>query len=146
MLDAQELRRRLIAAMDEAKPRVTSAALAEACDVTAQGVNGWRKTGRLAKRHLSTIAKLTGRPLEYFLGDDGSNGVVFGLKLGIEEAEALKRLREGDPDWRRYVLALAMVQGSEQALLLRTMRQAVPDYKVEQAYGNAPHIRTPEKK
>ena len=146
MLDAQELRRRLIVAMDDAKPRVTSAALAAECRVTAQAVNGWRKTGRLAKRHLSAITKLTGRPLEYFLDDAAGPAATYGLKLGIEEAEAIKRLRDGDPDWRRYVLALAMVQGSEQALLLRTMRQAVPDYKVEQAYGDAPHVKTSEKK
>jgi hypothetical protein len=132
--------------MDEAKPRVTSAALADACHVTAQAVNGWRKTGRVAKRHLGTIAKLTGRPLEYFLGESVDPGATLWLKLGIEEGEAIKRLRDGDPDWRRYVLALAMVQGSEQALLLRTMRQAVPDYKVEQAYGDAPHVKATEKK
>jgi hypothetical protein len=132
--------------MDETKPRVTSAALADACHVTAQAVNGWRKTGRVAKRHLGTIAKLTGRPLEYFLGESADPGATLWLKLGIEEGEAIKRLRDGDPDWRRYVLALAMVQGSEQALLLRTMRQAVPDYKVEQAYGDAPHVKTTEKK
>lgn len=146
MLDAQELRRRLIVAMDKASPKVTSAALAEACDVTAQGVNGWRKTGRLAKRHLSTIAKLTRKPLEYFLGGEPGVGNSLGIRLQIEEAEAIKRLRDGDPDWRRYVLGLAMVEGNAQVLLLNTMRQAVPDYSVEKAYGNAPHVKESEKK
>lgn len=146
MIDAQEFRRRLLVAMDEAKPRVTSTALAEACGVTDQAVNGWRKTGRVAKRHLGTIAKLTGRPLEYFLGDTASPGATLWLKLGIEEGEAIKRLRDGDPDWRRYVLGLAMVEGKAQALLLQTMRQAVPDYKVEQAFGNAPHVKAAERK
>lgn len=146
MLDAQELSRRLVAAMDEASPKVTSAALADACQVTAQAVNGWRKTGRLAKRHLNTIVRLTGRPLEYFLGDDAGTSSSLGLKLRIEEAEAIKRLRDGDQDWRRYVLGLAMVDRREQELLLHTMRQAVPDYKVHDAYGDAPHVREREKK
>lgn len=146
MLDAQDLRRRLVAAMDKADPRVTSAALAKECGVTPQAVNGWRTTGRVAKRHLATVAKLTGKPLEYFLGDtNGAIAASHGLKLGIEEAEAIKRLRESHQDWRRYVLGLAMVDRREQELLLKTMQQAVPDYRVEQAYGTAPHVRKRER-
>lgn len=122
MLDAQELRRRLIVAMDKASPKVTSAALAEACHVTAQAVNGWRKTGRIAKGHLSTIASLTRKPLEYFLGGEPGAGTSLGIDLRIEEAEAIKRLRAGDQDWRRYVLGLAMVERHQQELLLHTMR------------------------
>ena len=127
--------------MDSSRPRVTSAALAEACHVTPQAVNGWRKTGRLAKRHLGTIARLTRKPLEYFLEDDLEASSALGLRLRIEEAEAIKRLRDGNPDWRNYVLGLAMVERHEQEILLNTMRQAVPDYKVEQAYGPAPHTK-----
>ncbi len=146
MLDAQELRRRVLAAMDDAKPKVTSAALAEACKVTPQAVNGWRKNGRIAKRHLPKIAELTKKPLEYFLEAQPLLGSTFSMQLRLEEAEAIKRLRDGDQGWRRYVLGLAMVQGPAQDLLLRTMREAVPDYKVEQAYGNAPHVKEGERK
>lgn len=63
------------------------------------------------------------------------------LQLKIEEAEAVVRLRRAHPDWRRYVLGLAMVDSEQaQALMLTTMRQAVPDYKVEAAFGTAPHV------
>lgn len=72
MLDSGELARRLREAMDKAAPPVTSAALARACKVTPQAVNGWRKTGRMAKRHLKIAAGLTKRSLEYFLGEDPS--------------------------------------------------------------------------
>lgn len=138
MLDANELRRRLIDAMDLAQPKVSSAAMASACHVTAQAVNGWRKTGRIAKRHLATIARLTGKPLEYFLSAERGVIASHGLTLGIEEADAVKRLRDGDPHWRRYVLGLAMVERSQQELLLLTMRQAVPDYRVEAALKSSP--------
>jgi hypothetical protein len=66
-LDADELAKRLVAAMDGASPKVTSAAVALACNVTPQAVNGWRKNGRVHKKHLVAIASLTGRPLEYFV-------------------------------------------------------------------------------
>jgi hypothetical protein len=67
-----------------------------------------------------------------------------GMQLAIEEALAVKKLREAAPAWRRYVLSLAMVDKPQQELLLQTMRQAVPDYKVEQAFGTAPHARKRE--
>lgn len=69
MLDGVELAKRLREAMDTAKPPVTGAAMAKACSVTAQAVNGWRKNGRMHKRHLPTIAKVTDQPLAYFLED-----------------------------------------------------------------------------
>ncbi len=63
------------------------------------------------------------------------------LKLRIEEAEAVKRLRDSLPDWRRYVLGLAMIDNRQtQELLLKTMREAVPDRRVEQFVPVAPHV------
>lgn len=67
VLDAKELAKRLVRAMDEAE--VNGSALASACKVTPQAVSGWRRTGRIGKRHLTTISLLTGRPLEYFVAD-----------------------------------------------------------------------------
>ena len=67
VLDAKELGRRITKAMDEAK--VSGAALASACKVTPQAVSGWRRTGRIGKRHLTTLSLLTGRPVEYFVAD-----------------------------------------------------------------------------
>jgi hypothetical protein len=73
MLDAKEVGRRIKKAMDEAEPKVTGNALAAACDVTPQAVSGWRKTGRVSKRHLLTLSRLTGKPLEYFIGEGGQD-------------------------------------------------------------------------
>lgn len=65
----------------------------------------------------------------------------YGLRLQIEEAEAVKRLRTASPDWRAYVLGLAMIDSHEsQAIFLTTLRQAVPDRRVAKAYGEAPHV------
>ncbi len=147
MLDANELKRRLIEAMDRADPRVTSAALASACKVSPQAVNGWRTTGRVAKKHLTKIAELTGRPLEYFLGENPTVVLSHGMKLAYEEAEAIKRLRDAEPAWRSYVLALAMsTDHTRQKLFLDVMREAVPDYKVERAFGDAPHVKEKARK
>jgi hypothetical protein len=137
MLDAQELKRRVVRAMDEHEPRVTSAALADACKVTPQAVNGWRTTGRIAKRHLAKVAELTGKPLEYFLNADAG---ALPEHYPIEEAQAMKRLRKAVPAWRNYVLGLALVEDhSTQQLLLNTMRQTVSDRRVEESVTVAPH-------
>lgn len=79
MLDAHELAKRLRRAMDDHEPPITGAVLSEACDVTPQAVSGWRKNGRLHKKHLPKIATITSKPLEYFLSsslipDNKSNG------------------------------------------------------------------------
>lgn len=125
--------------MDNRSPKLTSAALATACNVTPQAVYEWRQTGRVKKGYLSKIAAETGKPLEYFLGEEhGTVAVNYGLTLKLDEAEAMKRLQNADPNWRRYVLGLAMVERSQQELLLKTMRQAGPDYNVEQAHGLPP--------
>lgn len=69
VLDAKEVGRRIKKAMDEADPPVTGSDLARACVVTPQAVSGWRRTGRVSKRHLMTIMRVTGKPLEYFVGE-----------------------------------------------------------------------------
>jgi len=139
MLDAHELARRVRDAMDRHTPKLTSIALAAACGVTPQAVNGWRKTGRLHKKHLATIAKLTDRPLSWFLSATHTVQEPQGVYV-IEEAEAISRLRNALPDWRRYVLSLAMIDQTKQQLMLDTMREAVPDHIVEKALGDAPHV------
>ena len=67
MLDAQELGKRLTAAMDYRDPPLKSVELAQLCGVTKQAVHEWRTTGRIGKAHLITIAQATGTPLEYWL-------------------------------------------------------------------------------
>jgi hypothetical protein len=104
MLDGKELARLLREAMDTAKPRVSSARLAEACNVTPQAVNGWRKTGRMAKRHITTAANLTGKSIEYFLGADAGISPastpqqelllhLFGELMPLQRQELVKGLR-----------------------------------------------------
>jgi phage repressor protein C with HTH and peptisase S24 domain len=51
----------------------SKAAIATACNVTDQAITGWLKTGRIHKKHLPTIARLTHRRLEWLM--DGSSDV-----------------------------------------------------------------------
>lgn len=59
--------RRIKAAIDGGP--VNQAAVALAFDITEQAVSGWIKTGKVDKRKLPQLAKLTGVPLSYFLPD-----------------------------------------------------------------------------
>lgn len=61
------LARRICEAMDEVDLSLTD--LAGQCDVTLQAVSQWRSTGRVSKHHLPTIARATGKSLEFFLVD-----------------------------------------------------------------------------
>ena len=67
VLDAKEIARRLRVAMDSRTPKLRSVELARACGVSPQAVNGWRSEGRIAKKHLQTVAMETGKSLEFFL-------------------------------------------------------------------------------
>jgi hypothetical protein len=60
-----ELARRFSDAMQEADLGLTD--VAKACGVTPQAIYDWRLTGRIGKQHLVTIARITKKPLEYFL-------------------------------------------------------------------------------
>jgi hypothetical protein len=131
MLDAAELARRIVDAMDSAQPRVTSSALAAECDVTPQSVHGWRTTGRISKRYLPVLARLTGRQLEYFVGAEPRRSSSASENLDPEEVSALRQLQQALPDWRRYVLGLAKIPRQQQEMMLRTIRQASAEYVVE---------------
>lgn len=48
---------------------IKQTALADACGVTPQAVNGWLETGRIHKKHLTTIARLCGVKVDYFLDE-----------------------------------------------------------------------------
>ncbi len=51
--------------------RGMKAKVAQRCAVTPQAVTGWLKTGRIDKKHLLTINKLTGHGFEWLLtGED----------------------------------------------------------------------------
>ena len=71
MLDSETLAKRIRDAMDNHKPnRITASKLATAFGVTPQAINGWRKTGRIGKGRLLKLARITGKPASYFLGDE----------------------------------------------------------------------------
>lgn len=69
VLKSADIGKRIKMAMDEADPPVTGTDLSNACGVTPQAVSGWRSTGRVGKRHLTTIARMTGKPVEYFVAE-----------------------------------------------------------------------------
>jgi transcriptional regulator with XRE-family HTH domain len=65
----------------------------------------------------------------------------------LEEREAMTRLRKALPEWRLYVIGLAMVDNHQtQKILLDTMRQAVPDRRVEEFVQIAPHAAARKKR
>ena len=62
--------------------------------------------------------------------------VAPGLAFKVDEAQAIRNLRAARPNWRRYVLSLAMITDQErQRLFLDMLGQHVPDEKVAAAYG-----------
>jgi transcriptional regulator with XRE-family HTH domain len=74
MLDSDEMAKRLRIAIKDAG--ITGSELARACGVKPQAVSGWKKNGRIAKGHLETVARMTKKSLEYFLGN-GRGGKNF---------------------------------------------------------------------
>lgn len=109
----------------------------------------WNLVKRSSKRSefAGKLSDYFGVPMSRLMADDfavdeAQPSATPRIDVRIEEGEAIVRLRRAHPDWRRYVLGLAMVDNREtQELLLRTMREAVPNEKVEAAYGQAPHVR-----
>jgi hypothetical protein len=51
-----------------AESGVAPKAIAEARDITEQAVSNWKRTGKIAREHLPTIASLTGWSVERLLG------------------------------------------------------------------------------
>lgn len=69
MLDSQELARRIRFAF-EYSSRGTKARVAKECAINPQAITGWERKGSIDRNHIPTLARLTGRRVEYFL--DGS--------------------------------------------------------------------------
>ena len=68
--------------------------IATACGVTKQAVQGWLKTGRIAKNHLPKLADISGRRLEWWLAEKQSEET----ELLDESARILSELR----GWRMH--------------------------------------------
>lgn len=112
MLDAKKLAGRIREAMDGHQPPITGSAVSEACGVTPQAVSGWRKNGRVHKKHLVNLAQLTGRSLDYFLGDgkvhaNGGEKTHTPLRLEKDLANLMKSWEDFSPDQRSILISLA---------------------------------------
>lgn len=132
--------------MDTAEPKVTSVAMAEACGVTPQAVNGWRKTGRIHKRHLKTAARLTGRPLEYFLDAEPSgarqSGATYAVGLAAKEEIVVELFRGLFSGQQREIMkemrALFDANQATRKELGQKPLRGVSDAQIETAFGAAP--------
>lgn len=110
MLTGKELARRLKSAIKDAG--LTQAMIAEACGVTPQAVHEWLKTGRIAKWHLSTVANLVHKDLDYFLSD--AKSTLTKMSVSNIDAEEVRIFLAADHAWRE--LWLEIVKGNDARL------------------------------
>lgn len=91
---SEKLARKLIFAMGKAK--LTGVEVAAACGVTKQAVQGWKKTGRIDKKHLPALSEATQLPLSWWLElDDETKDGDRPLELAARE----RRPNYGTPSW-----------------------------------------------
>lgn len=62
-------------------------AIIDACQVSKQAINGWKRTGRIAKQHLPVLADLAGVTVEWLLSAEPP------------QTEAVISMRAGRPRW-----------------------------------------------
>lgn len=121
---------------------MTGQQLADRVGVTKGAVSQWETgdTRNLRLEHLFKVADALEVNVRWLALGEGKQhkAAAGGLELEITEADAITHLRTALPDWRAYVLSLAKMEERQQELMLLTMRQAVPDYKVEAAFGKPP--------
>jgi transcriptional regulator with XRE-family HTH domain len=87
---AQKMAMKLAEAIQH--PPIEQTVIANACGVTKQAVSGWLKTGRFDKKHLPTLARVTGRSLDWWLDSDES-------KNSSDEELAMLNVLQ---DWRMH--------------------------------------------
>lgn len=112
--DTSSLARRISQAIDES--RLTAAQIAEACGVTPQAVNGWKKTGRIGKGHLPKLAELTGKSLKWLIdGADEPAGSM--ASFSVRPITVYNNLEELPPEStvlvKRVDVALSAGKGRE---------------------------------
>lgn len=94
--------------MEGAKPPLTGNEVARACGVTPQAVSGWKKNGRVAKRHLETLAGLTGKDLSYFLSPDARSDRTNGASTHHDEFSTIQRAwQNASPEQKAILLTVA---------------------------------------
>lgn len=109
MLDNKTLASRIQEAI-EGSPH-SQAAIAAAFGITEQAVSGWIRTGKFDKRKAPKLAKLTGRPVEFFLQES------YPASTTNDPSHGSSQLGRPDPE----TLASAM-----EFLELVSQRQIVP--------------------
>lgn len=144
MLDSTEMARRFKVAFPLRGGAVSDRQIADECRVTPQAVAGWRKTGRIAKKHLLVLARLSGRGERYWLGDD--TAIAAPQAAGWPESSRVLDLwsdltPEQRADWLQKLEALVAanrkIAEHLQSRIVRTPNQEVAD-----AFGEAGHPNT----
>lgn len=143
--------------MQSAEPPVKAADVARACHVTPQAVNGWLKTGTLQKRHLPVLARLTGRPLAYFLEEDSTAAVArepeaaaYGARQLTAKQEILLYLFDGlVPEQQRESIDRMKATFETNQALARQMGgkplRFVSNSAIEGAFGSVEQLRARKK-
>jgi transcriptional regulator with XRE-family HTH domain len=102
--------------------------VAEACGVTKQAVLGWKKTGRIDKKHLHALAQITKFPLTWWLDLEEEIEPAAATSIATQLSVRERPASYGPPAWpfesisaRDYAqLSVAqqyMVEGFVKALL-----------------------------
>nr|AOH36863.1 hypothetical protein BGP89_11280 [Luteimonas sp. JM171] len=109
----------------------THAYIAAELDVTEQAITGWLRTGRIDKRRLPALARITGVPLSTFMPDAG-NGESFRVESEApppygDLPPARRRSVAAETLWAAYSQASPEIQHAVDLLLLdpTTRNQAV---------------------
>lgn len=76
--------------------------IAERCGISPQGVYAWYRSGRIAKKHLQTVAAITNKPLAYFLG-----GRADAVELSPEEWRIIQRFRSSSEEGKTFIKSAA---------------------------------------
>lgn len=120
---------------------LTQDQLASKASCTKGAVSQWEKgdVKNLRIERLYQVADALGVEARWLATGHGpqsipKDGGLFSLEIG--EAEAVSRLRNAIPKWRRYVISLAMIDDqARQQLFLDMLSEHVPDEIVSTAYG-----------
>jgi phage repressor protein C with HTH and peptisase S24 domain len=89
MLNSEVLAEKVRAALDQTTMPMKD--VAAACGVTVAAISEWKRTGRIAKKHLPTLARITNTPLEWWLTPDPSDAFPREAKTNSGLFEATPR-------------------------------------------------------
>lgn len=101
-------------------------AIASACAVTKQAIPGWRATGRIAKKHLPALAKLSKRSLEWWISgdtplDDGDNN-------GQLNEQDNRHYEVDDQSIKAVVALMRATDAVGRGIAWQAVKQALQDY------------------